>query len=305
MKKVLLIGGSGYVGSALYQHWKNKHNITNVDCNWFNSFVPGINSDYNTLTKEHIAQHDIVVLLAGHSSVNMCKGDLHSCYQNNVINFVNLINKIDKQKFIYASSASVYGATPLDNLSETDTNFSPINPYDMTKLHIDQIAQHSDVEYYGLRFGTVNGVAPHWRTDVMINAMTHTAYDNHSVNLFNGDVKRSILGIKDLLRAFDSILDGEDNRGIYNLASFTATSRQIAQQVAGILGVSVTETEPKTVINEKLCNKSYDFGMSTTKFEQTYNFQFRETVETICKGLINEIETTHKTNRNKHVSYTG
>lgn len=304
MSKILLIGGSGYVGSAVYEHLKHKHEITNCDLNWFDSFVPAHKRDYNTFTPDELSEYDVVILLAGHSSVNMCKTDLYSAYQNNVVNFVNLTRKLCHQKFIYASSASVYGATPLDNLCETDTNFEPINPYDLTKLHIDQIAQHTQLQYYGLRFGTINGVAPHWRTDVMINAMTHTALSEQCVKLFNGDVKRSILGVTDACRAIECIIEGNDNRGLYNLASFTATSREIATSVSSILGVTLTETQPTPNTNEKLANTTYDFGMNTDKFCNTYNFVFDNTIESITKGLINEYHNTRRSNRNVTIRYT-
>jgi len=303
MSKVLLIGGSGYVGSALYEHLKTKHTISNWDLNWFDSFVPSTRKDYNTITPDELTKYDVVVLLAGHSSVNMCKTDLYSAYANNVVNFVNLTRKLSHQKFIYASSASVYGATPLADLKESDTNFKPINPYDLTKLHIDQIVEHTQLEYYGLRFGTVNGVAPHWRTDVMINAMTNTALEQGCVKLFNGDVKRSILGVTDACRAIESIIEGNDNRGIYNLASFTATSRQIAQRVASITGVQVEEAKPTPNTNEKLANTTYDFGMNTDKFTSTYGFEFKDTIETLTKGLINDYTHTQRSHRNVAIHY--
>ena len=64
MSKVLLIGGSGYVGSALYEHLKTKHTISNWDLNWFDSFVPSTKKDYNTVTPDELTKYDVVVLLA-------------------------------------------------------------------------------------------------------------------------------------------------------------------------------------------------------------------------------------------------
>ena len=104
----------------------------------------------------------------------MCD-DKFSSWNNNVRNFATLLKKLNGTKFIYASSSSVYGNTTQDEIDEEFLDFSPINFYDMAKLHIDHLAKLSDTEYYGLRFGTVNGPAPHIRTDVMINAMTNTA----------------------------------------------------------------------------------------------------------------------------------
>ena len=193
--KILLLGGCGYVGSALNNYLKN-HEITNVDLNWFSDIAFG-----NTISVDYrdealipiIRESDVVILLAGHSSVKMCDDRLSS-YYNNVRNFVELTNRLTpKQKFIYASSSSVYGNTNSSEIAEDNVDFSPINYYDMTKLHIDHIAQLSGLDYYGLRFGTVNGPAPHVRSDVMINAMTNTAMTKGEIHVFNADTYSSEL----------------------------------------------------------------------------------------------------------------
>ena len=58
------------------------------------------------------------------------------------------------------------------------------NNYDISKHCIDLYAEKSDLQYYGLRFGTLNGYAPITRTDVMINAMTSSALLNGEIKLY-------------------------------------------------------------------------------------------------------------------------
>ena len=249
--KVLIIGGCGYTGSAIGKYLEDKHQITNVDLEWFGNYskATNINIDFNNLTIKFLNKFDVVILTAGHSSVKMCDNDLQSSFNNNVRNFVNLTEKLNEQKFIYASSASVYGNTSATEIAEDNVNFSPINYYDMTKLHIDHIMKLSTIDYYGLRFGTVNGPAPNIRTDVMINAMVNTAMQKGEIHVFNKDTRRSILGINDLCRAIDTIIDNEKtNRGVYNTASFTNTAGEIAESVGRIAGVPVIDKDPPSVI---------------------------------------------------------
>ena len=106
---VLIIGGCGYVGSAIGKHLADKHEITNIDLEWFgnHSYAHTINMDYNDCTPKFLDKFNVVILTAGHSSVKMCDTDLQSSFNNNVRNFVNLTSKLTTQKFIYASSASV------------------------------------------------------------------------------------------------------------------------------------------------------------------------------------------------------
>lgn len=308
--KILIIGGCGYVGSALGLHLNDKgHEITNVDLEWFGNYSVGttINVDFNNLTSQFLDEFNAVILTAGHSSVKMCDTDLNSSFNNNVRNFVNLISKLKDQKFIYASSASVYGNTSASEISEDNVNFSPINYYDMTKLHIDHIIQLSNLDYYGLRFGTVNGPAPSIRIDVMINAMVNTAMQKGEIHVFNKDTRRSILSINDLCRAVEVIINDNKkaNRGVYNTASFTNTAGEIAEAVGRIAGVPVIDKDPPSVIfNEKLQNKTYDFGISTSKFENTFNFKFTDTLDSITQEMVNKYAKCNRSHRAELIHYT-
>lgn len=297
------------MGSALEQHLSKKHEITSVDLEWFNNYphAQNINIDYNDLTTAFLEQFNVIVLTAGHSSVKMCDHDLTSSFNNNVRNFVNLTSKLKDQKFIYASSASVYGNTSASEIAEDNVNFSPINYYDMTKLHIDHIIQLSNLDYYGLRFGTVNGPAPTIRTDVMINAMVNTAMQKGEIHVFNKDTRRSILGIKDLCRAVETIIDDNKkaNRGIYNLGSFTNTAGEIAEAVGRIANVPVIDKDPPAVIfNEKLQNKTYDFGISTLKFENTFKFKFTDTLDSITQEMVDSYAECNRDHRAELIHYT-
>ena len=102
MKNILVLGNRGYIGSYLCYAFSKKYNITGIDIGWFDKSVPSI--DYRTLSKQDLKKFDIIILLAGHSSVRMCEGDLISSFKNNVVNFVELLTKVGKQKLIYASS---------------------------------------------------------------------------------------------------------------------------------------------------------------------------------------------------------
>jgi nucleoside-diphosphate-sugar epimerase len=92
---------------------------------------------------------------------------------------------LPSQKLIYASSSSVYGNVADGYVDETYTNFIQHNQYDTTKYMIDLYAQLFNVEFYGLRFGTVNGASSHVRNDVMLNAMTHSAINAGEIKLFS------------------------------------------------------------------------------------------------------------------------
>lgn len=306
MKKILLIGGSGYIGSYLKE--KLPYNITSVDIEWFD-INKSIQIDFNSLEESKIAEHDIVILLAGHSSVKMCLGNYTNAFNNNVINFLNLLKKIEKInkriKLIYASSSSVYGKIGDLIVDETYKSFIPYNNYDITKHIIDIYAEFSNVEYYGLRFGTVNGYSPIMRSDVMMNSMTSSALKNKKIELYVKDTLRPILGIKDLTSAIIKIIEeSKDLRGHYNLASFNSTSEKIAIGISKITGVEVIEMN---TLNEnptnKLESKNYNFSINCDKFIKNFNFKFEENIETITKSIIDNFDNVILTRRDEIINY--
>ena len=293
----LLIGSHGYIGSAI----RNKIKCYSVD------LVTG--TDYRNLSKSFLENYDTVILLAGNSSVASCSNNQLSSFKNNVDNFAILLDKLSRVatriKFIYASSSSVYGCGGGGMLDENHTDFIPHNTYDITKHFIDIMALDSNVEYYGLRFGTVCGYSPILRIDVMINSMVHSAKENGHIKLYVKNTNRPILGMNDLLNAIVSILgEKEDKRGIYNLASFNSTAGEIANNVAEICNVPIVELHtPSLVTNAKEQTTTYDFAISSDKFIKEFLFTFKEDVASIATSLLDNWENMLKIDRRKRVVY--
>ena len=308
MQKILLIGSSGYIGSKLYLTLKDNYELTGVDIGWFNK--PSqyeICKDFDEMDQVFIRSFNSVILLAGHSSVKMCENDIASAFNNNVRNFQNLINKmLPEQKLIYASSSSVYGMAGNEKLKEDYDQFTPHNVYDVTKHLIDILAQRSKVEYYGLRFGTVNGYSPNVRNDVMINSMVYSAVNNKEIKLYIKDIIRPILGIDDLVRAVETILYCNDNKkGLYNLASFSHTAENIANKVSEITKIPVVhyESDPSNIKNAKLETKCYNFDIDCSKFKDVFDFEFKDTIESITKNILANYSKIKFTNRSDSKKY--
>lgn len=300
MSRTLLIGHRGYIGSRLIQ----EIDADGIDINWFRSGKEDI--DFKDLSRSYYSEFDNIILLAGHSSVKMSESNLSSCFNNNVRNFIHLLEKIDNQKLIYASSSSVYGSVGGKTVNEKYFGFEPYNQYDISKHVADLYAQKSDVEYYALRFGTVNGYSPFLRSDVMINAMVNSAINDGHIKLYIKDTMRPILGINDLCRAVRYILaSGEDKRGLYNLASFNKTAEQIAYEVADVMGVEVKEfqADPTQIENTKNQTKAYNFSISTLKFRREFGFKFKDTVESLTNELKSSWGKMKKTNRSESKYY--
>jgi len=298
MKKVLILGGNGYIGSRLRQVLGEHHFVKSNDCCWFAYDEASDSRDYHKLTREELAEFEVVIVLAGHSSVPSCQGDLPGPWLNNVTNFTDLLDKLDDQLVIYASSASVYGnSKPGEKHKETNTHFTPVNNYDVTKYALDQQATIANLKgrrVIGLRFGTVNGWAPNLRVDVMINSMYHSVQNGTGIQVMNKQISRAMLGIEDLCRAVNRCIE-QPVPGIYNLASFNATVGNIAEAVSAKLGVDI--------VDKGITPNAYDFAIDTGLFEQTFDFTFQETPATIVDSLLESYEQARPQWRDKYIIY--
>jgi len=277
MKNILIIGGCGYIGSVLFEKFKNTHHVDTVDLEWFGNYVNPLNlkKDFADLTEEFLDKYDVVIHVAANSSVALCKNVFDS-FENNVTKFVGLVKKLKKQKFIYASSSCVYVTS--DNLPKNENDLLiPLDGLTLSKTTIDHFMPLTDVEFYGLRFGSVNGWSPNMRLDLMINSMTISGEKNGQVIVMNGHAHRPILSTNDLVRAVDTIVNTEENnRGVYNLASVNHNIAEIGKKVADYLGVELIDNGN---------NYTYDFAITSQKFMDTFNFTFNDTVETIIESI--------------------
>ena len=140
--RVLIIGGTGYIGSALTANLRTvyDYDVTTADIGWFSENDADIPWDMYDLTDGwDLEQYDTVILLAGHSSVKMCWEEWgKNSILNNVSNLMGLVMKLPPTtRFIYMSSSSVYGNTKDLNVTEDHPLGAPHNFYDFTKQVID------------------------------------------------------------------------------------------------------------------------------------------------------------------------
>jgi nucleoside-diphosphate-sugar epimerase len=298
MKKILILGGAGYIGTRLREVLRERHFVKTNDICWFNHDETSDRRDYHKLTRKELAEVEVVIVLAGHSSVPSCLGALYSPWLNNVTNFTDLLDKLDDQLVIYASSASVYGnSAPGQQHKETNTHFTPVNNYDVTKYALDQQATIANLvgkKVIGLSFGTVNGYSANLRVDVMINSMYHSVQNDQGIQVSNSHISRAMLGIEDLCRAVERCIE-TPVPGIYNLSSFNATVGEIAEAVSRKRGAEI--------VDKGNTANAYDFALDTGLFEQTFDFEFKETPDTILNGLIEHYGQSLPQWRDKYIIY--
>jgi len=117
------------------------------------------------------------------------------------------------QRFIYASSSSVYGTKP-DGVEVTeDLNCEPLTDYSRYKHLGERVVLESGMTATVLRPATVCGYASRLRLDVVVNQMTIDAMTKGVITVHAGDLYRAHLHVADMARAYVSVLDAEARQG--------------------------------------------------------------------------------------------
>ena len=200
--------------------------------------------------------------------------------RNNVDNFALLLEKLENQKLIFASSYRVYPLNKKILFRETYNLRRPLTYYDLAKQTIEHYAQMSKVEYYGLRMATLNGFSPNLRDNQIINKLFLSSLNNVPMVFYAHKKLFSILGIQDLCRAVERIIESDDKRGLYNLKSFDSTIQLLARKVANYAKSSqpILKDAPKphgSVI------------IDSSKFSRIFKFKFIESPKSIIESLEN------------------
>ena len=192
MKKILVTGGGGYIGSALVDELVSKnYEVTVLDLfiygkNVFNNIenlklVQGDVRDTNLLNKI-IPGIDAIIHLACISNDPSFELNPELGKSINLDAFKPLV-KISKdngvKRFIYASSSSVYGVKKKKNVFE-HAALEPLTDYSKFKVYCEEIClkYHSkNFEVVVLRPATVCGVSNRQRFDLVVNILTNFGYN--------------------------------------------------------------------------------------------------------------------------------
>ena len=279
MKSILILGGCGYIGSKLFLILDSLgYSVSTIDLELNGNYVNlnNIRQDVSDITAEDLEEHDVIINFAAHSSVAMANNRKREALEDGIVNFFDLLQKVGSKKFIYASSSSVYNGLTQTEANEESDSFSVSNLYDLTKLFADKLAKLYSDRFYALRFGTVCGHSPNLRTDVMINKMVHSAINEGKIVIYNKNINRPILGIRDLCNAILCLIKRDGEPGFYNLASLNATIMEIGSSVAEIMDVPLVDMGE---------TDTYDFKISSDKFCRTYDFEFREDIQSIVEDI--------------------
>jgi nucleoside-diphosphate-sugar epimerase len=296
-RKVFVTGGGGYVGSKLVPLLlHNNFSVIVYDTFWY-----GLDVFFNYRNNKNLKliQGDIRDITKLTNALSNSTDLIHlACISNDPsyelnpklgedINFnafkplVDIAINQGVQRFIYASSSSVYGIKEEAQVTEK-LDLNPLTDYSKFKAMCEPILLEKSSDNFVttvVRPATVCGFAPRQRLDLSVNILTNHAINQRVIKVFGGEQFRPNLHIDDMCFAYLHILNQNEkfiNGEIFNIGAENMTIRQISDLVAQVVG------EPLEIrIEDTPDNRSYRISSEyiKNKLNFTPKFGVKEAVQ--------------------------
>lgn len=249
IKKVLVVGGAGYIGGAVTDFLlKQKIRFAVYDKLLYEyqylkpvDFIYGDVGDTKKL-KKILPEFSHVIWLAAIVGDAACqiKPELTIAVNQESVKW---LAENYEGRIIFLSTCSVYGQ--YDRIVDENSLVNPLSLYAKTKLQAEKYLQGEN--HLIFRLGTVFGVSDAFsrlRMDLVVNYMTANALTKGKLTVYGGTQWRPLIHVKDVAQIIVDNLESSA-QGIYNIATVNIQIKDLAKRVSELTGCKIEYTPQK------------------------------------------------------------
>jgi nucleoside-diphosphate-sugar epimerase len=298
---VLVTGGAGFIGSRLVRALLRRHYVVRVIDNFLfaQDSLRGLGPSVTVLEGDirdadvisyAVRGADAVVHLAAIANDPQVETPSELMMEVNVYAVERLVavaKRAGAQRFVNASSASVYGLCGPEPAREGDSK-QPRTPYARCKVESESFvasANSAGFSTVSLRLATLCGLSERPRLDLTVNAATFEAMTTGALTVKGAGSSRPQLHLGDCVRALTMLLEAPEatvGGQAYNLARVNLTGQQLAQVVCSTLGGSIDLTLSETSSNES-------FAISSARIREALGFRPRLPIPTAVRAVADSL----------------
>jgi nucleoside-diphosphate-sugar epimerase len=309
MRKVLLVGGAGYVGCVLAEELLERgYAVKILDRLYYGDIglreirdrVELVVADMRILPPNLLEDVDAVVNLGGLSNDPTAEYNPKANYEMNTLatqSLAEMCRKFGVRRFVFASSCSIYdrgvGNGDKDIVQDEEMPVEPRAAYSSSKREAEKILLSMAGDDFCpviLRKGTVYGFSHRMRYDLVVNTFVKFALSQGYLNLhYGGEMWRPLVDVRDVARAYILAIRSEEEkvRGqIYNVSCQNYRISELALRVRE--GLRQVGVDPDIRVDYGYRGvRSY--RVSTHKIERSLGFRPKVDIEESVTDMVEKI----------------
>jgi nucleoside-diphosphate-sugar epimerase len=230
MKKIVIVGGAGYIGTVLTEHFLALgHQVISIDKFLYqnnfsiHSYVGNPNykflyADMNDdkITNDILKQATDVIILAGLVGDPITKKYPEIANQINDIGikkFIDNCNNKGLDRLVFVSTCSNYGIIKENELADENFDLNPLSLYSKSKVAIENYILNlkGTVDYNPtiLRFATAFGLSPRMRFDLTVSDFVKNLTSGNELIVYDAETWRPYCHVKDFAYLISTVLNAE------------------------------------------------------------------------------------------------
>lgn len=300
MNNVMVLGGGGYLGIPLCNELgRLGYGVACADRFYFGKYPDkGKNrytlvADIRAITPETLKGFDAVFDLAGLS--NDATAEIDSTLTRDInerggLNVIEYAQQAGVRRYIYSSSASVYGAATKLGMTEEDI-VNPLTSYAKSKSQVEQhalVRKTDTFEPVILRNATAFGLSPRMRFDLAVNVMTMRAWRDGIIYIIGGGSQwRPFCSVGDIIRAFILALEAPAEKvsgQIFNVG--TDCLNLTIQQVANVVHEEFPSAKMHLIPDDP---DARSYNLSFKKIKDVLGFECHDSIQSAVIDIKNAL----------------
>jgi nucleoside-diphosphate-sugar epimerase len=308
-RKVLLVGGAGYVGSVLTRELLERgYAVRILDRLYFGDLglrdhrdrVELVVGDMRTLTPDVLKDTEAVINVGGLSNDPTAEYNPTANYEMNTLAAKRLADLCVAQgvrRYIFASSCSIYdrgvSEEARDVLLDEDLEVNPKAAYSSSKYEAERLLldmSSADFCPVILRKGTIYGFSPRMRYDLVVNTLVKDALSKGYITIhYGGEMWRPLVEVRDVARAYIACLSADEDKvkeQIFNVSFHNIRISELALRVRETfrsMGIDV-DIRP-----EYGYRGVRSYRVSAAKIQRVLDFRPKVTIEESVKYMVEQI----------------
>ena len=221
-KKILLVGGEGYIGTVIKNYFLEKnYSVDSLDrLIYQNKNSPLSNNsikykfiygDILDLYKfKNLNKYGLIVFLAGLVGDPITKKYEELSYEINYLSIKKVIDHLSNNytnKFFFISTCSNYGLIKNDELADENFHLNPLSSYAKAKVNIEKYlsTKIKKINFTIFRFATAFGVSPRMRFDLTLNQFVLDVMFKKKLEVYDAETWRPYCHVMDFARILEKI----------------------------------------------------------------------------------------------------